>query len=280
MSKRGTYIAYIVLGISIFILGLTSQALATAPVAQISSVTSGHSESSDKAILSKMETPFAHSPHDILTNTVQASIASIAEDLRPIDCAIDACVALTFDDGPDRIHTPALLDVLKKHKAHASFFLIGNKIAGREEIVRRIAAEGHDIGNHSWAHPNMTKLTTGQIDAEFNQTQVAIANTGVPAPRMFRPPYGKQNALVASRIPVPRILWNVDPHDWASHTPEQITADVLKNVRNGSIVVMHDTYDITGESRAIEELSKSYKLVTVSKLLSIKPGDRNQYFSR
>lgn len=276
-KRNEVFFAYSIFGLSIVLLGFTSQALAVNP--------SPHSRPLyPRGVHSKELNTFAHpfaesTPYELAT-VVQTSIASIAEDQKPIDCAIDPCVALTFDDGPDRIHTTSLLRVLKKHRAHASFFVIGNKVPGHEDIVRRIAAEGHDIGNHSWAHPNMTKLTVPQMDAEFNQTQAVVIAAGVQAPHMFRPPYGKQNDIVASRIPVPRILWNVDPHDWAARAPDQIAADLLAAVRPGAIVVMHDTNDTTADALAIESLSKSYKLVTVTKLLNLQPGDRSQYFSR
>lgn len=276
-KRSEIFFAYVIFGLSVMLLGFTSQALAVVP--RVHSRVLGSQEVHRNT--SKNTTyPFVESTHDELASVVQTSIATIAEDLKPIDCSVDPCVALTFDDGPDRIHTPALLSVLKKHRAHASFFVIGNKVAGHEDIIRRIAAEGHDIGNHSWAHPNMTKLTVPQMDAEFNQTQAALVAAGVQAPHLFRPPYGKQNDVLASRIPVSRILWNVDPHDWAARAPEQIAADLLAAVRSGAIVVMHDTNDTAADTLAIESLSKSYKLVTVTKLLNLQPGDRSQYFGR
>ena len=199
---------------------------------------------------------------------------------RETDCTIENCIALTFDDGPNQQFTPLVLDTLKQFDARASFFVIGNRVPAHPEIVRRAYKEGHDIGNHSWSHPLFTKLSPDQISQEFNATQQAITQAGVPTPLLFRPPYGIRTPAALAAIPAPFILWNVDPHDWSQKDVTALTQHILTHARRGAVIVMHDTSASTVEAlqRIVPELQKSYKLVTIRDLFDIKSDSRGQYF--
>lgn len=104
--------------------------------------------------------------------------------------ATERMVALTFDDGPNPKTTPMLLDILKKYNAKATFFILGQNIPGNEEIVKRMVAEGHEVANHSWSHPNFKTLSPEQIKQEVEQTQSALEKITGRRPTMIRPPYG------------------------------------------------------------------------------------------
>ena len=197
-----------------------------------------------------------------------------------VDCALQNCLALTFDDGPNQQFTPQVLDILRQYNAYASFFVIGNRVPAHPELVRRTYQEGHDVGNHSWSHPMLNKLTPEQINQEYQVTQQVIAQAGIPAPTMFRPPYGIRTEAALATIPIPFMLWNVDPRDWSEKDVNALVGHILSHSKPGSVIVMHDTSNVTVEAlrRVIPELQKNYKLVTLSDMFDLKPGDRGQYF--
>ena len=201
-------------------------------------------------------------------------------DQKPLafstDCTIAACIALTFDDGPDAVTTPRVLASLEKAHARATFFVIGNKIAGHERILQRIQADGSEIGNHSWSHPYFTKIKPEDMLDQINKTQSALVAAGVPPARLFRPPYGAMNDQVRQTVPLPLAFWNVDPRDWSHKNPNELIADVEAHARPGAIIVMHDTLDSTthGLDELINRLQYQYQLVTLSELVQI-PSDAN-----
>lgn len=147
-------------------------------------------------------------------------------------------IYLTFDDGPSRVTTPQVLALLKKYDAKATFFMVGGQAAGKAAMVRQVRAAGHAVGNHTYSHPNLTKLTSRQISRELHRTDALVGRT-----RCMRPPGGATNVAVASvalsegkRV----ILWNVDTVDWRRPGANAIVARTLKTTRSGSIVLMHD----------------------------------------
>lgn len=200
-----------------------------------------------------------------------------------VDCSAAKCLALTFDDGPDPAITPQVLDILKRHNARATFFVMGRHVPGNEALLRRIHAEGHEIGNHSWNHPYFTRISLEQVRSEIASTQVAITKTGVPAPRLFRPPYGDINAAVASQIPLTVVRWNIDPEDWHPKKKDHMLEHLAAYARPGGVVVMHDT-EITTAQRLDALLAQlegqQYAFVTASEALGITPGQRGIFFGR
>lgn len=200
----------------------------------------------------------------------------------PVDCSKVACIALTFDDGPKAPVTGRVLDILEMHNAKATFFLIGVHIPGNEELVRRMHASGHEIGNHSWSHRNLAELSPQEVEDDIAKAQTAITAAGAPLPRLFRPPYGMFDSMVRSHVPMTVVAWNIDPEDWRAKKPEQITEHVLIHAKPGAIIDLHDIYDTTADALdpIIIELKKSYQLVTVSELLDLPAGQPGIFYGR
>lgn len=204
-----------------------------------------------------------------------------AQTDKATDCSNAACIAVTFDDGPDKVSTPALLDVLARHKAVATFYLIGKKATDNPDLVRRIYLQGNEVGNHSWSHPFFTKIDDKLIEDQVARTQQAIANAGVPAPTTMRPPYGAVNKAALDHIIMPVVLWNVDPHDWAQNDPAKIAELVTVQAKQGSILLLHDHAATAAAMDAIlTNLQQRFVLVTVSQLLNLQPSDHGQFYSQ
>lgn len=212
-------------------------------------------------------------------------ITSIApqkpEPIRP-DCSHVPCIALTFDDGPNPVTTSQVLDILDREQVHATFFVVGSRIANQGNLLRRMHASGHEIGSHSWSHPDLTNLSRDQIMRQVNLTQAAIIREGVPAPSLFRPPYGAVNPTVRNAIPMTLALWNIDPLDWQTKDPAQVRDAIVLQARPGAVVDLHDIYPVTVESLAatIHALRGQYQFVTFSELFNLDSGQRGEYFGR
>jgi peptidoglycan/xylan/chitin deacetylase (PgdA/CDA1 family) len=153
-------------------------------------------------------------------------------------------VAMTFDDGPHPKLTPRLLDMLKARGLRATFYLIGNRVATWPDIVRRIHAEGHEIGNHSWSHPDLSRRSDASVIDEIDRTTDAIFKVTGRPPVTFRPPYGaftkRQRLMLYEARNLPTILWSVDPQDWRRPGAAKIAERILKGSRPGAIILSHD----------------------------------------
>ena len=184
----------------------------------------------------------------------------------------DKVVALTFDDGPSK-YTKDILDILKKHDACGTFFLIGNKVSFYGDILREMLSEGNEIGNHSYDHKYLTRLSEEEVKDEINKTQDEIKRVTGYTPTLFRPTYGGYNNTLKSYIDLTFVLWDVDSRDWSVKSTEGIMSNVFKDVKSGSIILFHDNheYSVNALPSVIKELKKQgYKFVTVSELLELK----------
>lgn len=178
-------------------------------------------------------------------------------------------VALTFDDGPGQ-STEKLLDGLKERNVKATFFLVGENIEGNEDIVKRMYDEGHLIGNHTFSHVQLTAVPEAQALDEVNDTNAAIeAVTGV-RPYYIRPPYGMISQCMSEEIDMQCVLWTVDPEDWNTSDCNAVVRHVVKNARNGDIILMHDIFDssVTAALEIVDRLKeRGYVFVTADQLI-------------
>lgn len=152
-------------------------------------------------------------------------------------------VALTFDDGPDPVNTPRLLDVLAKFGVKASFFLQGRNVEHYPEVAAQIAAGAHTIGNHTYNHTRLILKSRRLIYQEIKHAEKAITRATGSSPRFFRPPYGQMDwrALkIASEMGYQVVIWSALPWDWKAKTPQEIVAVTLSCLFNGAIIVLHD----------------------------------------
>ena len=181
-------------------------------------------------------------------------------------------IALTFDDGPGP-HTAHLLDILDQYGAKATFFLIGSKVSGQASIVRSIQARGHQLGNHSWSHPELPKLPVDQIASEIDRTNEAIRQATGITPAILRPPYGAVNGAVLEQLRLrgmSSILWSVDTRDWADRNSDIVCSRAVAGARPGAIILMHDIHQTSvGAVPCILSALKQqgYSFVTVQGLL-------------
>lgn len=152
-------------------------------------------------------------------------------------------VALTFDDGPARGKTDAILDYLAAEEVPATFFVLGENAKRCPDLLERMVHEGHEIGNHTFSHPNLTKLTHSQVREEIKKTQDAVYEAAGILPRFFRPPYGAANLTtmsVLSNQNLAAVFWSIDPQDWKGGAEAQIVASVTEGLQNGAIILLHE----------------------------------------
>ena len=179
-------------------------------------------------------------------------------------------IALTFDDGPHPVYTEELLDGLKKRKVMATFFLIGNNIEGNEEIVKRMAEEGHLIGSHTYNHVQLNKLSELKAKEEILKGCNKIYETTGVCPSFVRPPFGEWKKNLDFCVTMLPVFWDVDTLDWKSQNIGSILSIVEKEVRDGSIILMHDGYQTSVDAalKIVDLFSeKGYVFVTADQLL-------------
>ncbi|MGN0963647.1 MAG: polysaccharide deacetylase family protein [Clostridia bacterium] len=179
-------------------------------------------------------------------------------------------MALTFDDGPSK-NTIKLLDELKKRNIQATFFVVGERLDEFSDVLLREYNEGHEIGNHTWDHLNLTSADSATANASLQQTEDKV-NEIVGAnidPLIIRPTYGAVNDTVRGYVDTPLILWSIDTLDWKSRDADAVKQQIINQACDGAIILLHDLYDtsVDGAIAAIDELTKEgYTFVTVSEL--------------
>jgi len=185
-------------------------------------------------------------------------------------------IAMTFDDGPSEKLTPMLLDMLKQRGIHATFFVVGQNAAQYPDILKRAVAEGHEIGNHSWSHPQLTHLSMDGVDSQVQKTNDAIRAAIGHNPTLIRPPYGATtpalNRYYAQKYGMKVILWSVDPLDWKYRNSAHVEKEILGQVGPGGIVLSHDIHATTVAAmpETLDALiARGYKFATVSELIAM-----------
>lgn len=187
-------------------------------------------------------------------------------------------IALTFDDGPNSQVTPVVLELLKQYHAHATFFCMGKKVDRYGKLAKQIVAEGNEVGNHTYDHPNLRRVTLDQLRKEIEDTNKAIFKATGIQPTLFRPPGGVYNEMVvkaAKEFNQQTMMWSWDQDtlDWKRPPVPKIVRKVVRNASNGDIVLFHDSQMNT--VRALKEIlpelqKQGYQFVTVSQLLKYK----------
>lgn len=194
----------------------------------------------------------------------------VAENEVNIDYVIRPKVALTFDDGPHPEYTPKLLDALKERGVKATFFLIGKNAKVHPEIVKRIADEGHVIGNHTMNHAEITKMSDADAFFEIDENRKLLEGiTGMPV-KYMRPPFGAWQKSLENKVNALPVLWSVDPLDWTTENTEEIVRRVIEEVEDDDIILLHDYYESSVEAaiRIVDILqAEGYDFVSVDELI-------------
>ena len=212
-----------------------------------------------------------------------ANIPKSAEKPKPAPAAptpivANKTIALTFDDGPGP-YTEKLLDILDKYDAKATFFLIGSKVSARANTLRRMQSRGHQLGNHSWSHPELNKVSAEQLASEIDQTNNAIKQAVGTKPNIIRPPYGAFNRAVLEQFRqrgMSAVVWSVDTRDWADRNSEIVCSRAVAGARNGAVILMHDIHptSVNAVPCILNSLKQQgYSFVTVQNLIGdMTPG--------
>ena len=201
----------------------------------------------------------------------QAASGRVIDPSRPM-------VALTFDDGPMASVGNRSLDCLAQYGGKATFYVVGNRCPGYAAEMQRMAAEGHEIGNHTYEHKYLHKLGAEQIQYQVNKGSEAIQAVCGVVPATVRLPGGNKNATVLANVNAPMIMWSIDTLDWKTKNTQSTVDKVLGSVRDGDIVLMHELYSQTGDAalQIIPALvERGYQLVTVSEMAQYRGGLEN-----
>lgn len=180
-------------------------------------------------------------------------------------------VALTFDDGPRSSTTGPLLDGLELREVPATFFLVGSRIPGNEDLVRRMAAEGHQIGIHTYDHVELKGLSRRDFDLQVGKTRALISNLVGEGNYWLRPPYGLLDKSAEAWCGGPVILWSVDPEDWRDSDVDRIVSAVVEHASDGDIILLHDLFpsSVQAALRVVDALlDRGCCFVTVEQLMA------------
>ena len=223
-------------------------------------------------------------PWDKVRRTVAAALAvffaavltaNYRQQALPADAPVQVqspgLIALTFDDGPRRDTTAALLDGLAQRGVKATFFLVGEQVIGNEDVIQRMDREGHQIGIHTFDHVTLTGLNQADFDAQVGKTRRMLKNILGHNDFLLRPPYGLYDEGVQAKAECPIILWSIDPEDWGDKNVEREVEHIVTKAKDGSIVLMHDIYPQSVEAalQVVDRLhQQGYLFVTVDQLFA------------
>lgn len=184
-------------------------------------------------------------------------------------------IALTFDDGPYPKVTGHILDVLEKNGVCATFFVLGSRIEGHEDMLTRMDELGCEIGNHSFSHADLTRLSKADCQRELSDTDAEIRRVTGHEASVVRPPYGYYNKTVMSAAERPLMLWTVDTNDWRGKAPGEIADYVIQQAKEGSVILMHDQQTQTADAMEMiipTLIEEGFRFVTVSELIRLTGG--------
>ena len=180
-------------------------------------------------------------------------------------------VAISFDDGPHFERTKMLLDGLKERGVKATFFMVGNRVEGNEDLILRMFEEGHQIGNHSYSHADLTKLSKEEALWEISETNRVIEEITGKKVEYIRPPCGFWNDNLEKEVEMTPVFWDVDPLDWRTVNAGDVVERVLSNVEDGDIILFHDIYEssVVAALEVVDRLlDQGYVFVTVEEIMN------------
>ena len=190
-------------------------------------------------------------------------------------------IALTFDDGPHPVYTQKILDILEEKKVAATFFVVGFRAEIFPDALKRMKKLDCEIGNHTYNHADLSGNVKNGVTYQIEKCSEAIFTAIEEYPIIYRPPFGKISKANEKRIPLKKILWTVDSLDWNTKNKDKVIKNVVKNVKDGSIILMHDFYESTLNAlpEIIEILKgEEYEFVTVSELAALNKISRLQEY--
>ena len=210
-----------------------------------------------------------------LCGCIQGQVRSMYKNFcHQRDTVANKTVALTFDDGPHAVLTPRLLDVLRPRGIKVSFYVMGIKAAMHPAILQMAYSEGHEIANHVWDHPVLTKIKETSVMDQINRTNDVIRSAINRFPTTMRPPYGNTNRklekYISEAVQLPVILWSLDSLDWRHPPVDKMVSKIIKDVKPGDIILMHDIHagSIEAVKTLVERLlDKGFTFRTVSELV-------------
>ena len=208
---------------------------------------------------------------EIINNDKEKDIEPVIKNDKIIDPKLPV-VALTFDDGPSR-YTKDIIDTLKSNNVNATFFVLGNKIEIYKDIISESIKNGNEIGNHSYNHKWLSKLSTNELLDQINKTQDILKETVNYTPTCFRPTYGSVNNKIRKSINLSITLWTIDTKDWKINSVDRIVERAIKDIEDGDIILMHDIFQRSSEAlkKIIPKLKEQgYQFVTISELEEVK----------
>lgn len=221
--------------------------------------------------------------------SVSSSFAGRGPILRGIDATVtriptaQPLVAMTFDDGPHPSLTPQLLDMLAARGLRATFYVIGRNAARYPQILQRMVAEGHEIGNHTWSHPSLHGHSSASILSQVDRTNAAVYEAVGRPPVTMRPPYGNlydnQRLMLFQQRGMPTIIWSVDPQDWQRPGSSVVARRIVQGSHSGGVVLAHDIHSATVRAMpaALDGvMARGFRFVTVSELIGWPRWDRRR----
>ena len=179
-------------------------------------------------------------------------------------------VALTFDDGPHRMYTKNLLDGLRERGVKATFFVVGENIPGNEDLIRQMEADGHLIGNHTYDHADISKLSDEENCRELQKTSDLVKEITGYGTAYVRPPFGNWKDTMDCRVTMISVKWTIDTLDWKSKNVAEIIGKVMQQISDYDIILMHDYYETSVEAalQIVDRLQEEgYEFVTVEDLI-------------
>lgn len=201
-------------------------------------------------------------PFDTIEKSIEETEVKVEKE--------EKLIAITFDDGPNPLTTPVLLDGLAERNVKATFFMLGTCAEKNSEIVKRMYADGHDIGNHSYSHKNLPKIPNSDAKIQYDKPNEILNSIIGTNSTLFRPPYGHYNQSIKEFIDTPIILWNIDPEDWKYKDADGISKHIVDRAKDGDIILLHDIYATSVEAafKVIDTLQEQgFKFVTVDELI-------------